>query len=202
MYAFLRGTVAVKTLDGIALDVGGVGYAVSVPEPVYRKLVPNQEVTLLTYCHIREDAFLIFGFLREEERALFTMLLSISGVGPKVALAVLSSLPVAEFGRAVLDNDVKAFERVSGVGKKLAQRIILETRGKMGHDTELGVLLGEVRPDSEALEGDDVYEALISLGCTPAEARKATATARKSLGEGAKDEDVVRAALRSMAKVK
>jgi Holliday junction DNA helicase RuvA len=165
-------------------------------------LVPNQEVTLLTYCHIREDAFLIFGFLREEERALFTMLLSISGVGPKVALAVLSSLPVAEFGRAVLDNDVKAFERVSGVGKKLAQRIILETRGKMGHDTELGVLLGEVRPDSEALEGDDVYEALISLGCTPAEARKATATARKSLGEGAKDEDVVRAALRSMAKVK
>lgn len=202
MFAFLRGTVAIKSRDHIALDVGGAGYSVMTPEPVYRRLIPGQEVTLLTYCHIREDAFQIFGFLKEEERALFILLLSISGVGPKVALAVMSALPAADFGRAVMDNDVKAFERASGVGKKLAQRIILETRSKMGQDTELNVLLGEAKNDAEPPEGDDVYEALISLGCTPAEAKKAAAAARKKLGDGARDEDVVREALRSMAKVK
>ena len=92
MFAFLRGTVAEKGADHIALDVNGAGYLVHVPAPVQRKLAPNQEVRLLTYCHIREDAFQIFGFLREEERALFIMLLGISGIGPKVALAVLSGL--------------------------------------------------------------------------------------------------------------
>lgn len=202
MFAFLRGTVAQKAADHIALDVGGVGFAIFTPESVYRKLAPHQEATLLTYCHIREDAFQIFGFLREEERALFTLLLSISGVGPKVALAVLSAFSVPEFGRAVMENDVTAFTRAPGVGKKLAQRIILETRSKMGQDTELGALLGEPKAGEESVEGDDVYEALISLGCTPLEAKKAASAARKALGPGAKDEEVVRAALRSMAKVK
>src|SRR5687767_6989358 len=107
MFSFLRGTVAHKSIEKIALDVNGVGYLIFVPDTVHRRLLPNQEVTLLTYCHIREDAFLIFGFLREEERALFMTLISINGVGPKVALAVLSALPTAEFARAVLETDVK-----------------------------------------------------------------------------------------------
>ncbi len=202
MFAFLRGTVAAKTAEYVALDVGGVGFEVYVPESVFRKLVPNQEVTLLTYCHIREDMFKIFGFLREDERALFTTFLGISGVGPKAALSILSVLPVQECGRAILENDVKAFTRVPGLGKKLAQRVVLEMKTKWGQTPELSAILGETEPAETAMEGDDVYEALISLGCTPAEAKKAAAAARKELGAEARDEDVVRAALRSMARVK
>lgn len=200
MFAFLRGTVAHKGIEEIALDVGGVGYAVHVPETVQRRLVMHQEVTLLTHCHIREDLFLIFGFLREEERALFMTLLTVTGVGPKVALAVLSTLPPAEFGRALVENNVTALTKAPGVGKKLAQRILLEMKSKLGQDTELNAILGEPGESEPAAGTDDVYEALISLGCTPQEAKKAAAHARKTLGAGARDEDLVREALRSMAR--
>lgn len=201
MFAFLRGTVAIKSLDHIALDVGGAGYEIAVPETVYRKLAVHQEVTLLTYCHIREDAFQIFGFLKEEEKTLFTTLLSINKVGPKVALNVLSGLSVQAFGQAVLENDVKAFTKISGVGQAMAQRIVLEMKTKLKQNPDLNAIIGEPEKLEAAPEGDDAYEALISLGCTPAEAKKATAAARKQLGEGATDEDVVRTALRSLAKV-
>jgi len=201
MFAFLRGTVAIKSVDHIALDVGGCGYEISVPETVYRKLAVHQEVTLLTYCHIREDAFLIFGFLKEEEKALFTTLLSINKVGPKVALNVLSGLSVQAFGQAVLENDVKAFTKIAGVGKAMAQRIVLEMKTKLKQNPDLNAIIGEPESVDSAPEGDDAYEALISLGCTPAEAKKATVNARKKLGDDAPDEDVVRAALQSMAKV-
>jgi holliday junction DNA helicase RuvA len=202
MFAFLRGTVAAKALDYIALDVGGAGYEVHVPESVYRKLALHQEVMLLTYCYIREDTFKIFGFLKDEEKSLFETVLSISGVGPKVALSVLSTLSVAQCGRAILENDVAAFTKVPGVGKKLAQRIVLEMKTKLGQTPELSAILGEAQAAETPLEGDDVYEALMSLGCAPAEAKKAAAGARKLLGEGARDEELVRAALRSLARVK
>src|SRR4030042_1315337 len=114
MFAFLRGVVAKKAVEHIALDVNGVGYEVRVPDSVYRKLIPGQEVTLLTYCHIREDAFQIFGFLREEEKALFDNLLDVTGIGPKIALAILSGMSPSEFGRAILENDVAAFTKVGG----------------------------------------------------------------------------------------
>ena len=200
MFAFLRGSVARKAADHIELDVNGVGYEVSVPESVYRKLVVDQETTLLTHCYIREDAFQIFGFLREEEKALFRMLLGISGIGPKVSLAVLSAMSVAEFGRAVLESDVNAFTRVSGIGKKTAQRIVLEMKAKLGQDAELSAILGET--DERATpDSDDVIAALCSLGCTLAEARKAATAARKQVGAEASAEELVRAALRSMARV-
>lgn len=201
MYAFLRGIIAHKAPDHIALDVNGVGYMVFVPDTVYRRLAPNQEATLLTYCHIREDVFQIFGFLREDEKALFKTLLSINKVGPKVALAVLSALTPQEFGRAILENDVKAFTKVSGVGKAMAQRIVLEMKSKLKQETELSAILGEAEV-TDAVVGDDVYEALLSLGCTPAEAKRAAATARKKLGDDATDEELVRSALQSMARVK
>ena len=112
MFAFLRGDVAHKGVESISLDVRGVGYEVLVPDSVHRRLAPGQEVTLLTYCHVRPESFQIFGFLHEEEKALFTMLLGVSGIGPKVALAILSTLSVPEFGRAILDSDVGAFTKV------------------------------------------------------------------------------------------
>jgi len=201
MFAFLRGTVAIKTVGHIALDVGGAGYEISVPDSVYRKLAIHQDVTLLTYCHIREDTFQIFGFLKEEEKSLFTTLLSINKVGPKVALSVLSGLSVQAFGQAVLENDVKAFKKIPGVGEGTAKRIILEIKTKLKQNPDLNAIIGEPESVSVEPEGDDAYEALVSLGCTPQEARKATLAARKKLGDDAKDEEVVRAALQSMAKV-
>ncbi len=199
MFAFLRGTVARKGTGTIDLDVNGVGYLLHVPDAVHRRAVIGVETTLQTYCHIREDAFQIFGFLREEEKALFTTLLSISGVGPKVALTVLSGMSVQEFGRAVLENDVNAFTRISGIGKKGAQRIILEMKTKLGQDAELSAILGE--KEDVSADSDDVIAALCALGCTLGEAKRAAATARKSAGDNAAVEELVKAALRSMAKV-
>ncbi|HQL93740.1 MAG TPA: Holliday junction branch migration protein RuvA [Candidatus Hydrogenedentes bacterium] len=199
MFAFLRGAVHHKTATAIALDVGGVGFLVHAPEPVLRRVVAGQEVTLLTHCHIREDDFLIFGFLREEEKSLFEMLLGISGVGPKVALSVVSALPPAAFAEAVLANDITAISKAQGVGKKLAQRILLETKTKMGQSPEWEAFFGEAKADAVP-DGDDAYEALISLGCTPPEAKKAVAAARAALGADAADEEVVRTALRTLAR--
>ena len=200
MFAFLHGDVALKGIETVALDVGGVGYEIFVPDSVHRRLAPGQETTLLTYCHIREEVFQIFGFLREEEKSLFTMLLGVSGIGPKVALAILSAMSVPEFGRAILDSDVNAFTKVAGVGKKTAQRLILEMKAKMGQDAELSAILGE-ESGAEDESTDDVIAALLSLGCTSVEAKKAAAGARKKLGDDARDEELVKTALRSMAKV-
>lgn len=200
MFAFLRGIVTRIAADHIELDVGGLGYEVHAPESVHRKLAVNEEATLLTYCHIREDAFQIYGFLREEEKALFKMLLGVSGIGPKASLAVLSAMSPADFKRAVLDNDVNAFSKVSGIGKKTGQRLILEANAKLGQVAELDAILGGPE-DRTTPESDDVIAALCSLGCTLAEARKAAAGARKQLGTEAADEDLVAQALRSMSKV-
>lgn len=200
MFAFLRGAVARKALTHIELDVHGVGYQVYVPDCVHRKLAPEQEATLLTHCHIREDAFTIYGFLREEERALFRSLLGVTGVGPKVALAVLSAMSPQKFRDAVLGNDVTAFTKVSGVGKKSGQRIVLEMKAQLGQDAELGAILGETEEDAQDGGADDVIAALCALGCTMAEAKRAAAKARKELGAGASDEDLVKAALRSLAR--
>lgn len=200
LFAFLRGRVADKVPGEVVIDVNGVGYRVHVSDRVWSRLNLESTAQLLTHCHIREELFQIFGFLGQDEKALFELLLGISGVGPKVALAVLSTLGVSDFRRAVLANDVTAITRVSGVGKKGAQRIVLETKSKLGQDTELGALLGdEASLDSEA--GDDVVAALCALGCTLAEAQRAAKKARDASEPDTPDEELVKTALRSMAKV-
>jgi len=203
MFAFLRGTVAFKGPDHVALDVGGAGYLVYVPGTTASKLRPQTDVTLLTHCHIREDAFVIFGFQKAEELALFRNFLGITKVGPKVALAILSTLSVAQIGQAVFDNDVKAFARVPGVGTKMAQRIVLEMKAKLGQDAELEAILGGGNGSGATAptpETDDVIAALCAQGCSLNEARKAAEMARKQVGEGASDEDVLRAAFRTLAR--
>lgn len=201
MFAFLKGIVARKTADHVELDVNGVGYLVYVSDRTHARLGVDQPVTLLTYCHIREEAFQIFGFSREEEKALFLMLLGVSGVGPKVALAVVSGMSPQEFGRAIHDNDVTAFTKIGGVGKKTGQRIVLELSAKLGKDAELDKIIGRRADVEEDADSDDVLAALLALGCTPAEAKKAASQARDQLGKAATDEELVRAALRSLAKV-
>ena len=200
MFSFLRGIVARKGLQSIALDVGGVGFEVFVPDSTHRRLAQNQEAVLLTHCHIREDAFQIFGFIREEEKALFELLLGISGVGPKVALSVVSALPPAQFAAAIQNNDITAVTKAQGVGKKLAQRIVLEAKVKLGQTPELSAILGDEPQKGASMDGDDAYEALLSLGCTQQEARRAVTEARAGLDAGTPDEEVVRVALRSLAR--
>ena len=200
MFAFLRGSVATKGLHHVELDVNGAGYEVFAPTGVLNRLQRDQPVTLRTYCHIREDSFQIFGFLHEEEKALFKTLLSVSGVGPRMALAILSTMSAPEFGAAVMDNDVTAFTRVPGVGKKTAQRLVLEMKAKAGQDGELNAILGEPEGAGTGPASDDVTAALCSLGCTLPEARKAAETARKTLGADAPEEELVKAALRTLAK--
>lgn len=199
MFAFLRGTVAQKGVGRIALDVHGAGYDLLVPDSVLRQVSLHAEATILTHCYIREDAFTLYGFLRDEERTLFRLLLGVSGVGPKVALGVLSGLGVQGFGEALQNQDVAAFGKVHGVGKKTAQRIVLELRAKLGQDAELSALLGEPVGPAAPVAGDDVAEALMSLGCTPTEAQRAAQYARDTLGTEAPDEELVKAALRSLA---
>ena len=150
---------------------------------------------------ITRDAFQIFGFLREDEKALFKTLLGVSGVGPKVALALLSALTPQAFARALTENDVTALTKADGVGKKLGQRIVLEMKAKFGQDTELGALLGEGGAAEPDPDSDDVVAALCALGCTLMEARRAAAKARKELGPEATAVALVKAALRPMAKV-
>lgn len=193
--------MARKTAEHVELDVGGVGYLVFVSDRTHARLGVDQPVTLLTYCHIREDAFHIYGFLREEEKALFLMLLGVSGVGPKVALAVVSGMSPQDFGRAIQDNDVTAFTKIGGVGKKTGQRIVLELSAKLGKDAELEKIIGKPSGAEEDAGSDDVLAALMALGCTPAEAKKAASQARDQLGKDATDEELVKAALRSLAKV-
>jgi Holliday junction DNA helicase RuvA len=202
MFAFLRGIVARKGSGRVELDVNGVGYEVFVPERVSRKLAVEAPATLLTHCYIREDAFSIYGFLREEERALFRTLLGLTGIGPRAAAGILSVLSVQEVARAVHDHDVTAFTKVPGIGKKGAQRIVLEMKAKLGQDAELSAILGEPEGAEEGPtpESDDVIAALCALGCSLPEARKAAEKARKEQ-PGGSDEELVRAALRSMARI-
>lgn len=202
MFAFLRGTIAAKGVGHLALDVHGVGYHIAVAESLLRRVVVDQDVKLLTHCHIREDAFQIFGFLKDEEKVLFEMLLSVQGVGPKVALALLSTFSMQQFAQALQENDVKALTKAPGVGTKMAQRVLVEMKTKLGQEPALNEILGAPKPAEDDTPADDVYDALITMGCTPAEAKKAAATARKTAGENATDEDVLRAALRSLARVK
>ena len=202
MFAFLRGIVARKGLNHVELDVNGAGYKIWVPDGVLRRLATESPATLLTYCHIREDTFAIFGFLREEEKALFESLLGISGVGPKVAMAILSAMSVQQVGHAIMDSDVTAFTKVSGVGKKGAQRIVLEMKAKLGQNAELSAILGEPAQDTEpSPDSDDVIAALCALGCSLGEAKRAAGKAREQLGDEAAAEELVKAALRTLAKV-
>jgi Holliday junction DNA helicase RuvA len=131
--ARLVGSLVSKNPTGSVIDVGGVGYAVLHSTYTYETLRPGPDgkVTVLTYLHVREDALQLFGFSEDEERRVFELLLGVAGVGPKLALAVLSGLTPPAFARAVLDENLAALTRISGVGRKTAERIVIDLRDKL-----------------------------------------------------------------------
>ena len=132
MISRLRGAPAGRTVDGLVLDVNGVGYLVAATPSVLRRADGAPEVTLETYLHVREDALQLYGFADAAERELFEHLLSVTGVGPKVALAIVSGSSPAELRRAIVLEDTARFEAIPGIGKKTAQRVVLELKEKVG----------------------------------------------------------------------
>jgi holliday junction DNA helicase RuvA len=161
MIAFLEGTVAGKAAGRLTLDVGGVGYDVLVPTSVLASVpAAGERAKVYTRMVIRDEVIVLYGFASTDERSLFDLLTGVTGVGPKVALAFLSALAPDVFRRAVVAGDAVALTVVPGVGKKVAQRVILDLREKMGGD-------GEVPAEGPLA---DVREALLSLGLTAREA--------------------------------
>lgn len=163
MIAFLQGDVAEKGAGRVVLDVRGVGYEVSAPvSTVARMPAVGRPARLFTRLHVRDDAIVLFGFGSADERSLFDLLVTVSGVGPKVALAFLSALAPDALRRAVAAGDISALTVVPGVGKKVAQRVVLDLKDKLGGEAVL-------------VEGPlaDVREALLALGLTAQEAGEA-----------------------------
>src|SRR5919206_1407596 len=134
MIASLRGKPVARTPEGLVLDVGGVGYLVQATPAALRKADGAAETTILTYLNVREDALQLFGFADAGERDLFVQLLTVNGVGPKVALAIVSGSPAAELRRAIALEDAARFQAIPGIGKKTAERIVLELKEKLGAD--------------------------------------------------------------------
>jgi len=181
MIALLRGTLVEKHPNQVILDVGGVGYDVIVPISTFSKLPGDGgETRLRIHTHVREDAFLLYGFLTLDEKNLFEKLISVSGIGPGLAVKVLSGMDAADLVMAIRRNEVEKLIRIPGVGKKTAERMVLELRDKLpapaGEDTG-----APAAPSLSALD-EDVLSALLNLGC----ARPAAETAvRKARAAGA-----------------
>lgn len=175
MIGRLTGRLAGKAPDQVLLDVSGVGYVVHIPLSTFYEL-PDQEspASLWIHTHVREDALALYGFLTERERTLFLLLLGVTGIGPRVALTVLSGIPPAELVDALRQQDVRRLVAVPGVGKKTAERMVLELAEKVAS------LPGEAPTKAPAaIAADDVTSALVNLGYRKAEAERAVeATAR------------------------
>ncbi len=198
MISFLNGIIAAKNENGAIIDVGGVGFSVSMPTSDIAKMgAVGENVKVHTHFHMSENAMQLFGFLTNEQIDYFNKLISISGIGPKAALAVLGTLSVQDLAYAIIAEDVKAITRAPGVGPKAAQRIILELKGKI--DTQdavaipsqsIGAVKSAVRADTGAVN------ALIALGASPSEAQK---TVMQIDATGMSTEDIIKEALRRMS---
>ncbi len=184
MIASLRGKVVARMLDGVVLDVNGVGYRVQTTLRALRKAQGGEEVTLDTYLHVREDALQLYGFAEPVERELFEHFLSVSGVGPKVALAILSGSTPADLRRAIALEDITRFVAIPGIGKKTAERVVLELKEKIGI-----IETPAEAPELELMARD----ALVELGYSLLEAERALATTDPD----AEPEERVKQALRA-----
>ncbi len=188
MIGRLRGTAVARRPDGLVLDVNGVGYLVAATPAVLRRAEGGGEIVVETHLHVREDALQLYGFADAEERELFEHLLSVSGVGPKVALAILSGSTAAELRRAIVLEDTARFEAIPGIGKKTAQRVVLELKEKVG---AVEAVVADAAPGGHFAARD----ALVELGWSLVEAEQALADVDPELAP----EERVRQALRRAA---
>jgi len=191
MIGRIQGVLVEKNFPLVIVSCNGVGYEIDVPMSTFYPLPRiGEEVTLLTHLVVREDAHLLYGFISAAERAAFRQLLRISGVGPKVALSVLSGLSVDDLAEAVASSDAARLQKVPGIGKKTAERLVLELRDK------LPKTIGVVRAADGAAAGGDVVNALLALGYNEREA----AAAVKQVPSQLQLPDAIRHALKHLAK--
>ena len=197
MIAFLEGSLEVKELARVVLNCNGVGYEVTIPLSSYDRLPEQNNICrLLIHHHITEAGQKLYGFVSEQEREMFTQLITINGVGPKIAVAALSGLPVSEMRRAIITGDIKTICSISGIGKKSAERIVVELRDRFGKGDQLDAFATPAEP-----EGDhrlrDAALALHALG-QPADAaaKKIKAMAQELTPEMTVEEIIRRALLR------
>lgn len=198
MISFLHGKLTDVLPTRITVDVGGVGYDLLIPLSSYDKLPPvGESFKILTHLTVREDAHVLYGFMTAQERELFRLLItSVSGIGPKIALNVLSGMNVTAFRGAVANGDVKALSQINGVGKKTAERIVVELRDKVGAAGawEASSAARALSPEDQKI--NDAVLALMALGFKQVEAHDAIKGAAQKLGPDAGTDDLVRVSLR------
>ena len=192
MITFLKGTLTDSLPTQAVIDVNGIGYEVLIPLSSFEKLPAlGQAVTLKTQLVVREDSQTLYGFTTDDERDLFKLIQSVSGIGPRLALNVLSGMSVVTFKGAIGAGDVRLLSSINGVGKKTAERMVLELKDKVG----VATALGQTAPPRDKTIAD-AAAALEALGTKPAEAQKAAQAAQAMLGPKAAVEELVRAALK------
>lgn len=198
MYAYLDGIVAEKGQNSLVIDVNGVGYLLSVSMNTLQETPPaGEKMKVYTSLSVREDAMELFGFASREEREMFLRLLSVSGIGPKVALSILGAMPLRDLTLAIVTGDVTSLSRAPGVGKKTAQRLALELKDKVEQsDLDYTPANGGVYTPVQENAAQEALAALQALGYTAAEAAKAVSQVR---GQSDSANELVRLALRNMA---
>jgi len=198
MYAYLKGTVAEKGQNEVVIDVGGVGYLLSCSMTTLQEIPPvGESMKMYTHFSVREDAMELFGFATPEEKSMFARLLSVSGIGPKVALSILGSMPLRDLTLAIVTGDITTLSRAPGVGKKTAQRLALELKEKVDQsDLDAVPVSGGAYTPIQEDAATEALAALQALGYTPAEAAKAIGQVR---GQSDSANELVRLALRNMA---
>ncbi len=196
MYAHIEGAIAEKTADGVVVDAGGVGYELLCGANTLAACPQaGERVKLYTYLSVREDAMELFGFYTREEKRMFLRLIGVSGIGPKTALGVLSALSVRDLSLALVTGDALALARAPGIGKKTAQRLVLELKDKVSNEELTGA--GMPANANKALNNaeSEAVEALMSLGYPASEAAKAVA---RVSGQSDKSDELLRLALKGM----
>lgn len=201
MITFLQGTLTDSLPTQVTVDVNGVGYEVLIPLSSFDRLPsPGQKVKILTHLTVREDAHILYGFMTEAEREMFRMLINtVSGIGPKTALNILSGINVTAFRGAVANGDTKMLSQISGVGKKTAERIIIELKDRVGKAGALEATSAQRALSDVDQKLNDAVLALMALGFKPAEAHESVRAAYAVLGAEAGTQDLVRASLKKGA---
>lgn len=198
MIGLLRGTLLAKKAPSLLLDVRGVGYEVDAPMSTFYKLPEvGAEVVLHTHLMVREDAHALYGFLSEDERSLFRTLIRISGIGAKLALCILSGMSADEFNRCIQQQDAARLVRLPGVGKRTAERLIVELRGRLTDTQSVPGAASDIASGAAETPVQDAIAALVALGFKPPEA---SSLVRKIPADGKASEELIRLALQAAAK--
>ncbi|MCZ6633157.1 MAG: Holliday junction branch migration protein RuvA [bacterium] len=199
MIAYLEGKLAEKNPTYFVIEVGGVGFLVHIPESSYdASQAVGDRIKMLTHLHVREDALALYGFSTEAERDLFEILIGVSGIGPPMAQRILSGMSIVDFKRFVLAEDARGLMQIKGIGQKMAQRLVLELRDKMGAIVpDAGE--GAVPMDGKAMSVlEEATTALVGLGATPLRARRVVVQVLRGESEELSVEEVIKRSLRQI----